>query len=272
MKTPQVIVLALVVILCPVTATLVLAQQFTNPIAVVGEQPSHPPPPPVNAPMNSGRGVYRTDPTGPRITLTQDTAESIWSSEEQMNNFYVNKFIQSAGFGGTRMTVPTMTIGSSIRLLLGQKVKMDGNEITTVKAYKIDQLELIGIAKHDVPMAFVVSRHSGFLINRPNQTTPSRWSAPLTVWGTRQLTDFEKSAVEQIKAGKQVADQPQADGSLLVVGAVRAQEACIQCHDSYKAGDALGAFSFHLSKNIFFDQFESVNVPQDFPVKVSSVP
>jgi len=275
MKTPQMIVAVVVLFLCPVTATLVLAQQFTNPTVVVGEQPPpppRPPPPPPNTPTNPGRGQPNYGLAGPRVILSEATPLSVWNSEEQMNGYYVNKFIQSAGFGGVRMTVPTMTIDSSVNLLLGQEIKMDGAKITTVQAYNINQLELIGIAKHETPVAFVVNRHSEFLINRPNQTTPSRWNVPLTISGTRALTDFEKAALVDIQAGKEVVGQPQADGSLLVVGAVRAQEACIQCHDGYKAGDALGALSYRLSKTTVFNEFVPTMSIHTDTEKVSRAP
>ncbi len=189
-----------------------------------------------------------------------------------MNNFYVNKFIQSAGFGGVRMTVPTMTVDPSVRLMLGHEIKLDGPVLTAVETYQVDQLELIGLAKHDPPVAFVVNRHSGFLVNRPNQTSATRFSAPLTISGTRALTDFEKSALVEIKAGQNVADQPQADGSRLVVGAVRAQAACIQCHDTYQVGDALGAFSYRLSPASLFDQTPPLPAARNLPAPIPNAP
>lgn len=223
--------------------------------------PPPPPPLPPSAPgqgRRAGGGLAYSPESLPQIYLNQNASLSIWNSEEQMNYFYVNKFIQSAGFGGVRMTVPTMTIDPSIWLVLGQEIELDGAKITAAETFKIDHLELIGIAKHDPPVAFFINRHSAFLINQARQTTPSRFSKPQTISSTRPLTDFEQTALAAIKAGKEVADQPQPDGSLLVVGAVRAQAACIQCHDTYKAGDALGAFSYHLTKISLLDKTPSL--------------
>lgn len=183
------------------------------------------------------------------MQLIRENTLHIWTSVEQLNNFYVDRFIESAGFGGVRMTVPTMTLDPMLRLLLGRDINLDGIKVTAMESYKIDALELIGIAKHVTPVAFEMNRHSPFLVNQTRQTTPSRWSVEQTISGTRELTDFEKSALTQLNAGKDVAQMNAPDGSLRLVGAVRAQQACLECHSDYKVGEILGAFSFRLSKS-----------------------
>lgn len=244
-----------------------MAQDQAAAPTVSAPPPPPPPPPPLNSTpaRAAARGVNRgpfTPPSPPlRMELPRATIYSIWNSEEQLNNYYVNRFISSAGFGGVRMTVPTMQINPDIRLLQEQVVKLDGVNLTAIQPYQIEQLELIGIAKHETPVAFVVNRHSAFIINQTRQTTPSRWSVPTEISGTRSLTDFEKTALDEIKAGKNVADQPQNDGTLFIVGAVRAQEACLQCHTGYKVGEALGALTYRLRPDRAFAQSLATSNP-----------
>ena len=123
-----------------------------------------------------------------------------------------------------------MQINSQMRLLLTEPVHNDGPTPTTSADYQINRLELIGIAMHDIPLAFVVVRHkdkSASLNNRP-------------------MTDFEASAIKELAAGKQIVDKLDKTDRL-VVGAVRAEQSCIACHAGAKVGDLLGAFSYHLS-------------------------
>ncbi len=195
-------------------------------------------------------------PSASEVYLNKNTLLNIWTSEVQMHNYYVDTYIRSAGTGdygaaGSQLSgPPRMTLDPSLRLVLAQDLKLNGADITAVEAYRVDKLELIGLAKHDPPVAFVINRHSAFQsFGRSSNSYPNE---PATPTGIRPLTDFETSALAEIKTGQDVVTQPEADGTCLIVGAVRAQQACIQCHSGYQVGDALGAFSYHLSKvNLF---------------------
>jgi len=157
-------------------------------------------------------------------------ANSVWTSEQAMNDAFIVQFNNTGNFGSGRMPAPTMRIDPGMRLLLTDQMQIDGPMKTVSAAYRIYSLELIGIAMHDPPVAFVVVRHKDNAASLNN----------------RILTDFEVNALKELLAGKQVVDQ-QEKTDRIVVGAVRAEQSCIQCHDGAKVGDLLGAFSYHLS-------------------------
>jgi hypothetical protein len=209
------------------------------------------------------------------VYLNKNTLLAIWTSEAQMHNYYVNTYIQSAGTGaygaaGSQLSgPPRMTLDPSLRLVLWRSVQLNGANITAIEAYQLDKLELIGLAKHDPPVVFGINRHSAF--STIGSGTNSYPNEPATPTGIRPLTDFETSALAEIKAGQDVVTQPETDGTCLIVGPVRAQQACIQCHNGYQVGDALGAFTYHLSKVNLFEN-SSTAVPSAAPAATAPSP
>jgi len=242
-----------------VLASLTLAQESSPSQPVYAPPPPPPMPPPAARPLDplpSESPVPAFVTEARNLHFSPGSIQSVWSSEVQLNQYYNNLFILSSKFGADRMTVPTMDLDPSFRLILHQDLKLDGATFIAMTAYRVDQLELIGIAKHDTPVAFVVNRHSAIFSNSPRGVLMRGYSSfnkPVEISGTRPLSDFEKFALTKLQTGPDVVDQPQPDGSLVVVGAVRAQQACIQCHDTYKVGEPLGAFSYHLGKASLFE-------------------
>jgi len=210
--------------------------------------------------MPQGRGVFVTES---QLQLNQNSLLYIWSSDAQMNNYYADRYILSGmtmgmGSGSIRMGPPIMTVDPDLRLVLTQSLQINGANVTAVQAYRVEKLELIGIAKHETPEAYTVNRHpllnaASATMNRGSPANRGNLEAQhqVTVTDTRPLTDFEKSALADIKGGKETVAQEDATGRI-VVGAVRSQEECLQCH-TCKIGDALGAFSYRLSKVDLFN-------------------
>ncbi len=128
------------------------------------------------------------------------------------------------------MPAPTMRVDPGMRLRLTDEAHMDGPASMSTGTYRIYSLELIGIAMHAPPVAFVVVRHRDSAASINN----------------RELTDFEEEAIKQLQAGKQIVDRLTKTDRLMV-GAVRAEASCVSCHTDAKVGDLLGAFSYHLS-------------------------
>ncbi|MEI6862297.1 MAG: hypothetical protein WCL04_08600 [Verrucomicrobiota bacterium] len=72
----------------------------------------------------------------------------------------------------------------------------------------------------------------------------------------RDLNGFETEALARLKAGEDVVIKPLGDsfnvaikslgGSFRMLGAVRAQKSCLECHEDKHEGDLLGAFSYLL--------------------------
>jgi len=142
----------------------------------------------------------------------------IWKSDAAMHNDFKQRFLDADGRGFSRMLAPPMVLNDFMWLTL------EG------RTYKLGTLELIGIAKHDSPVAFVSSRH--------------RFPGP-QARQTRPLTRFETTALQKLGAGDELSSETNGK-TRTVVGALRADRQCILCHSDYKAGDMLGAFSYRL--------------------------
>jgi len=180
---------------------------------------------PTGLTISSGTLSY-TGPSGP----VSPSVPIEWTSEQQLNSFFIERFLASDGFGVSRMGTTAMSVNDSMHLVL------DGGKANPASVYKIDSLELIGIAKHPHPVAFPVQQH---------QANVRALITAVVV--TRELTDFEKQALVNFSRGREVSADYDSMGGRMVVGAVRAQASCVSCHPGAKVGDVLGAFSYRLS-------------------------
>jgi len=156
------------------------------------------------------------------LAATTTASDSVqWKSDAAMHEYFVKRFLESAGNGMERMQTPAMAINDSMWLTDG------------LSTFKLGTLELIGIAKHDSPVAFADLRHRPFAGDKE----------------TRGLTAFETRALKELQGGAELTTQRDRRGRT-VVGAVRAREECLRCHNSngqgYQVGDLLGAFSYRL--------------------------
>ena len=145
-----------------------------------------------------------------------------------MHRRFLEHFKSAVGLGRSRMISPTLRVHDDMRLTI--TLNDEGSPAETVR-YQLKRLELIGIARHAVPVAFVIGSH----VDRSG------------VDRTRALTAFEQNALERLRLGHDtVADTTRAGRA--VVGAIRAAGECASCHTSATAGDLLGAFSYDLER------------------------
>lgn len=141
----------------------------------------------------------------------------------RMHEDFVLAFIDSQGFGKMRIT-PMMQVM--------QRYRTQGEHPRWV-----EDLQLIGIAKHDVPVVFS-SAFQGF-------QHAEEASLQLSQRKGRALTQEEQDAVAVLAAGQQLVVRAQGAG-LRVTGPIRAGEECLGCHKKERAGDLLGAFVYTL--------------------------
>jgi hypothetical protein len=146
-----------------------------------------------------------------------------WSSIEQMHAAYVEKFIQSSGFGVSRMGPSDLRDRFEL-VLKGQP-------------HVVKKVELIGLVQHPEPTAYVI-----FSIP-PQKAFSTNYMAQHVK--TRALTTFETDALIELRSGRNDVLGTH-DGSVALLGAVRAQEKCLKCHDG-KARNLLGAFSYSMA-------------------------
>ena len=139
----------------------------------------------------------------------------------RMHDDFVLAFVQSEGFGRMRVT-PMMRVMSNYR------TRGD-------KPLWVQDLEMIGIARHDPPVVFS-SAFQGFQHSEQGMALAAR---P----GGRPLTDAERADVRALEEGQRLVVRPQGD-ALRVVGPISAGNECLGCHKDKRAGDLLGAFVY----------------------------
>jgi hypothetical protein len=143
----------------------------------------------------------------------------VWTSDAGMHNYFRHSFLNASGSGFSRMIAPPMVVTDFMWLDLGDRT------------YKLGTLELVGIAKHETPVVFVDLLHR---------------ISPL-LRQTRALTALEHEAIAALRDGDDVIVDETAKRRL-IVGALRAEAACLQCHTDYRVGDLLGALSYRLDR------------------------
>lgn len=148
-----------------------------------------------------------------------DLMDELW----RMHDAYVLAFIDSEGFGQRRL--PAM-LG-----LLHKPV--EGTP------WFVADLQLIGVAKHDPPRVF----GGGFsmdIFHQPNK------DVPLTRSRGRAISPEERQALRDLDAGQRLVAHRRGSAGLDVIGAIRAGDECLGCHNNKRAGDLLGAFVYRL--------------------------
>jgi hypothetical protein len=101
------------------------------------------------------------------------------------------------------------------------------------KVWKVAELQLIGLMLHDHPVAYD-KHHLMEQIDGPSQL--------------RELNPFETASLTNLRAGaERVMAWDNGHGCLQVLGAIRAKENCLKCHD-VKIGHLLGAFTYRIEE------------------------
>ncbi|MES2669504.1 MAG: hypothetical protein V4673_03670 [Pseudomonadota bacterium] len=141
----------------------------------------------------------------------------------RMHDDFVLAFVQSEGFGRMRVT-PMMRVMSNYRTR-GETPLW------------VQDLQLIGIARHDPPVVFS-SAFQGFQHSEDGTALAPRRAG-------RPLTGTERADVRALEDGQRLVVRPQGD-ALRVVGPISAGDECLGCHKDKRAGDLLGAFVYTL--------------------------
>lgn len=141
----------------------------------------------------------------------------------RMHDDFVLAFVKSEGFGRMRVT-PMMRV-------------MQDYRTRGETPLWVQDLQLIGIARHDPPVVFS-SAFQGFQHTEEGMALPPRREG-------RPLNDVERADVRALEDGQRLVTHPQAD-ALRVTGPIRAGDECLGCHKDKRAGDLLGAFVYTL--------------------------
>lgn len=141
----------------------------------------------------------------------------------RMHDDFVLAFVRSEGFGRMRVT-PMMRV-------------MNGYRTRGETPLWVQDLQLIGIARHDPPVVFS-SGFQGFQHSEEGMALAPRREG-------RPLSDLERADVRALEEGQRLVVQPHGD-ALRVVGPISAGDECLGCHKDKRAGDLLGAFVYTL--------------------------
>jgi hypothetical protein len=114
-----------------------------------------------------------------------------------------------------------------------------GDEVSSSDAWQVTKLELVSLLKHSTPRVY----ESEYL---PNMEQLASEGVP-----TRELDEFEAAALPQLRTERDVViDAESRPGTIRMLGSLRADTECIQCHN-VRRGDLLGAFSYRLQALAF---------------------
>ncbi len=103
------------------------------------------------------------------------------------------------------------------------------------EAWSIRRLELVSLLRFDTPQVYVLD-------HLPRMDQLSAEDVP-----TRELDAFESAALKQLWFQEDLVMEESDDGTVRMMGALRAAEQCLECH-TVQRGDLLGAFSYELQR------------------------
>jgi len=174
--------------------------------------------------------VYNLDDRGMPKQQLLSIFNSSLAEEFASNTGLVAKTSHVAGFETHRVKLTDAWSGN-LPASVGQH-SGDETEMEEDTVWKINRIELIGLLMHDEPCAYQTE-------NLPNMEELGTDTAK-----TRELNKFEAEAIEKLKSDEEVLVRATLN-RILMVGAIRAQKSCLQCHAS-KVDDLLGAFSYEI--------------------------
>ena len=146
----------------------------------------------------------------------------------RMHDDFVDAFVDSQGFGKTRVT-PMMV---RMRHYQFEGFGDDGRCVRDV--------ELVGIARHDPPVVYPAN-FMGF------QHHDGDAALRLPAMPARTLQAWERDAVATLEAGRPIVLHTTPGGER-AMGAIRARRDCLSCHADHREGDVLGALSYGLGR------------------------
>jgi hypothetical protein len=153
------------------------------------------------------------------LEIVQQNARGYWSNFDEMHQHYTTSFVNSEGFGISRMV--------DFNRPEFRKLRVKDSD------YHVAEMQLIGLSG-DEPVVYT-SNWMG--MRRTN----------LDQMKTRPLASDERASLERLRVGADVTWTLSADHQeIKLIGSLRATKSCQQCHE-VKANKLLGAFVYSLS-------------------------
>ncbi|MBL8891831.1 MAG: hypothetical protein JNL67_17785 [Planctomycetaceae bacterium] len=156
------------------------------------------------------------------VNVSEDTPLSRWPFVAIHLNSFID-FLDPTTLGEKMETNQYLRFKS-------HRIAIKPRSIEAPKTYTLERLELIGLLLHEGPVVYVTH-------DLPDMSTIS--SGEIT---TRAMSSFESDALVRILGGESLVVENEGE-NLRMVGALRAIDQCIDCHQ-VKSGELLGAFSY----------------------------
>jgi hypothetical protein len=99
----------------------------------------------------------------------------------------------------------------------------------------VDHIELVGILTQPEPIVYMTDK-------MPSMEQIKKGT-------TRKLDAFEEKGLKELARGEDLFIIEK-DNTLRMLGALRATKSCLQCHDTAKEYDLMGAFSYTIRRNV----------------------
>lgn len=187
-----------------------------------------------------------------RDLLSLPTAPVIWTTEDEMHAYFVNRFVAEPGRGESRMPAPSLQPDDLMQLAISDPASGDGKSPQS-QTYRLNSVELIGMAFHNPAVLYSQSHHNSYLM-------PAEMAKNLPAT-SRLLTDSEKKMLADLVTNKKEVVAQTDHGERTVFGVIRARPSCLECHTTAKTGDPLGAFSYHLVPQIAWAKTAHAGAP-----------
>lgn len=207
-------------------------------------QPAAKEPPPAERPVDKTTAKPVTEVAGqpgqekpkPKVRKYNDpvpgSEDGKWTTYDAMHDFFVDRFVESEGFGIGRM-MTTRDIARSNTLYVNGE------------SYRIGAVRLVSLGEPDKDgkpgKAFAYEPGENFMFNDPRRNA-------LKESEKKALGPFESEAMTKLRAGEQTVFGTEA-GKPMLIGAIRAKTECIECH-KVKEGTLLGAFRYPLIRTV----------------------
>ena len=102
------------------------------------------------------------------------------------------------------------------------------------RLWALHYMQLISILEHNPPVAYVVSPPGSFSVAQDT---------------TRDIEETEQSALQRLRAGEDlVITWNESQGQANMLGAIRAKDHCLKCHENMQRIDLLGAFTYRFEE------------------------
>ena len=145
---------------------------------------------------------------------------------EKFHRYHIDEFSKAEGFGETRVVIMPKIIHLTL----------------SGKTYSMSNMRLISVTDRKTPVIWEYPQKRSFFINPIDRS-----KIKSGYMKKRALDKSETDWVKTLRAGKSHLEVKE-EGLLKIIAPLKAENACLRCHEDYKAGDFMGAFLYDMKE------------------------